>query len=233
MSANGNPVDPFEFAQQGDFTDNFTYTVPASGEVQPYTATATFTNNSGQAIQPTISIYSAQGNLLSRTFPAEPVADGDNAEVTWMPPFGSAASSPSPSGSGIQFDTDNEGGWLEVTTNDQIPTGAFGGYSTVFNDNAGSLGSGNNGVWIQSQDSNILLESDNHDVSLVAGTIPLTASNLVSVQSGGDVNLTATHAFRVTNATLGFFGHNPNPQPAAPTTLGDVIAALQSLGLVA
>lgn len=98
MSTNGLPVDPFLFAQQGDSDDNFIYTVPASGEVQPYTATATFTNGSGQAIQPTISIYSAQGNLLARVFPVEPVADGDSAEVTWMPPFGSAASTPSPSG---------------------------------------------------------------------------------------------------------------------------------------
>ena len=56
---------------------------------------------SGQAVQPTISIYSAEGNLLARVFPVGSIADGDTAEVTWMPPFGSAAVSSTPTTLGL------------------------------------------------------------------------------------------------------------------------------------
>ena len=38
---------------------------------------------------------------------------------------------------------------------------------------------------------------------------------------------------RVGSNILGFYGVTPVAQPAAPTTLAEVIAALQALGLVA
>jgi hypothetical protein len=50
------------------------------------------------------------------------------------------------------------------------------------------------------------------------------------------VNLTVTGNAAIGNAgadTLGFYGATPVAQQAAPVTLGDVIAALQALGLVA
>jgi len=92
-------VPPFLWADSGDFDSPKVYEVPGAGEVQPYTATATFTNNSGQAILPALRIKSDTGNLLSLTFPVgQTVADGDSQEVTFVPPFGSAGSAASSTG---------------------------------------------------------------------------------------------------------------------------------------
>lgn len=87
-------VPPFLFAQGGTFAAPFEYEVPASGEVQPYTASATYTNASGQAILPALRLKSASGNLLALTFPVgQTIADGSASEVTFVPPFGSASGS--------------------------------------------------------------------------------------------------------------------------------------------
>lgn len=87
-------VPPWEWTQAGSQDAPFEYEVPASQEVQPYTSTATYdgTNASGDFV-PVVSIYSQSGNLLARVFPPVTVTMGDVAEVTYLPPFGSAATS--------------------------------------------------------------------------------------------------------------------------------------------
>jgi len=84
---------PWEWSANPPGDAPYTYQVPGSLEVQPYTSTATYdgTNASGDFV-PTLSIYSQSGGLLARVFPAATVTAGDTAEVTFMPPFGSAAS---------------------------------------------------------------------------------------------------------------------------------------------
>src|SRR5437868_5124762 len=91
-------VPPFLWSDAGDFDSPKEYTVPGAGEVQPYTATATYVNASGQAILPALRIKSAEGALLSLTFPVgSTIANGASSEVTFVPPFGSAqGSSPAP-----------------------------------------------------------------------------------------------------------------------------------------
>lgn len=113
-------VPPFLWADEGSFPSPVEYAVPASGEVQPYTATATWDGtNAGGDFVPTISLYSQSGDLLARVFPENvTLAAGDVAEVTFLPPFGSAANNTGPFGTGIQFNKDNEGGYLDVFTND-------------------------------------------------------------------------------------------------------------------
>ncbi len=96
-------VPPFLFAKQGDNPSPFAYTVPGSGEVQPYTATATYTNASGQAILPALRIKSRSGNLLALVFPSTTIANGSASEVSFVPPFGSAASSAAPASAGDSF----------------------------------------------------------------------------------------------------------------------------------
>ena len=115
---------PWEWSNNPPGPAPYTYEVPASLEVQPYTATATYDGTgASEDFIPVLSVYSQTGALLGRVFPQGTVTMGDSTVVTYVPPFGSAASSPSPSGSGIQFDTDNEGGWLDVTTNNTDPDG--------------------------------------------------------------------------------------------------------------
>ncbi|HTR78226.1 MAG TPA: hypothetical protein VMH39_08955 [Gemmatimonadaceae bacterium] len=90
---------PWEWSENPSGSAPYTYTVPASLEVMPYTSTAVF-DGSGAAgdFVPTLSLYSQTGGLLARVFPSTKVTAGDTATVTWVPPFGSAASSPTPSG---------------------------------------------------------------------------------------------------------------------------------------
>lgn len=85
-------VPPFLWSDEGSFPAPKTYEVPASGEVQPYTATATFDGSAAAgSFLPTISLYSAQGNLLGRVNPQGVIMNiGDVAEVSFIPPFGSA-----------------------------------------------------------------------------------------------------------------------------------------------
>lgn len=150
-------VDPFLFAEAGSFTSPHAYTVPGAGEVQPYTATATYVNNSGQAILPALRLKSSSGNLLALVFPSTTIANGGSSEVSFVPPFGSAATS-SAGGTGIQFDTEPQSGsWLDVET-----TGAdANGNAVTFTDNSGNgwtflnNGFGNHGagLYVQSDDA--------------------------------------------------------------------------------
>jgi hypothetical protein len=109
--SSGPGVLPWEWTQAGDQPAPFDYEVPPGQEVQPYTATATYdgTGASGDFV-PTISIYSQSGNLLARVFPPVTVTMGDVAEVTFLPPFGSAATSSSSGGI-----TEIDSSTLEVT----------------------------------------------------------------------------------------------------------------------
>src|SRR5439155_6507641 len=87
-------VPPFLWSDAGTFPSPKTYKVPGAGEVQPYTATATYVNASGQAILPALRIKSAEGALLSLTFPVgSTIANGASSEVTFVPAFGSAQGS--------------------------------------------------------------------------------------------------------------------------------------------
>lgn len=84
-------IPPFLWADAGTFPSPKKYKVPGAGEVQPYTATATYANASGQAILPALRLKSSSGNLLGLVFPATTIADGDSQEVSFVPPFGAAA----------------------------------------------------------------------------------------------------------------------------------------------
>jgi hypothetical protein len=131
---------PWEWSENPPGPAPYTYQLPASLEVMPYTSTAVFDGTgAGGDFVPTLSIYSQTGALLARVFPAATVKAGDTATVTWVPPFGSAASQASPAGSGIQYDTDNQGDWLRVTTNGDDPSNPENG-TTFINSGDGTAG---------------------------------------------------------------------------------------------
>ena len=94
-------VPPFLWADAGSFTSPHTYKVPGAGEVQPYTSTATYVNGSAQAILPALRIKSQSGNLLALVFPSTTIAAGGTSEVSFVPPFGSAAVSATATGTSL------------------------------------------------------------------------------------------------------------------------------------
>lgn len=130
-------VPPFLWADAGSFTSPHKYTVPGAGEVQPYTATATYVNASGQAILPALRLKSSSGNLLALVFPSTAIADGASSEVSFVPPFGSAAVSASGAASlsyGTYLGTGPAGGnqhWGSVFTNDTATFSIDGADNTL------------------------------------------------------------------------------------------------------
>jgi hypothetical protein len=113
------------------------YKVPVPGTLTAISASAVFDGTSAATFIPCLSFYDSDGNLLARAT-APVVAAGASAEVSWFPRVAQAAS-----GGGIDFDKDNEGGWLYVQTNAVI-SGIGAGYdgygmALVEHDNAGIL----------------------------------------------------------------------------------------------
>lgn len=116
MTSLANSVPPYVFTQKGTFPAPVGITVPASLEIRPDTATAVFdgTGASGDFLA-CLTFIDPDGNRLCRMFNPTPVTAGDVAEVTYIPPFGAAASGSTTSG--IQFDTNPQSGnWLDVQT---------------------------------------------------------------------------------------------------------------------
>jgi hypothetical protein len=115
--SSGATVPPYLFEAPGNHPAPYTFSVAASLEVQPYTAHAIFdgTNASGD-FRPCLTFYSADGVRLGRYFPATVVTAGDVAEVTYTPPFGSAAVD---SGGGGISEIDSSDGSIVVSD----PTG--------------------------------------------------------------------------------------------------------------
>lgn len=117
---------PWEWSENPPGPSPYTYQVPGSLNVMPYTSTATYDGTSAVgSFVPTLSIYSQSGGLLARVFPENATLNpGDVAGVTFIPPFGSAAGKSSGGGgNGIQFTAHgvygpaNSGDALDVTTN--------------------------------------------------------------------------------------------------------------------
>lgn len=102
MSTPGPTIPPYVFAQEGTYNAPFTFQVPATLEIRPDTASATFDGTgAGADFLACLTFYDSAGNRLCRMFNPSPVTAGDVAEVTYIPPFGAAATSaPTPSGSG-------------------------------------------------------------------------------------------------------------------------------------
>lgn len=247
-------VPPFLWSDTGTFAAPKTYTVPGSGEVMPYTAHATFDGSgAGATFRPCLTFYSQEGVVLGRYFPSDTIAAGATAEVTYTPPFGTAAVSGG--GGGIQFNVDNQGGYLDVTTNNN--DGA--GHGMHLADTAG-------GVKIESA-ANVELASGNNLVGSASQTFALTSARgdigsgtplsipgvFVQLRGGaGAANnfsvigtATATDLFKVhddsagSTATevrtdeLGFYSVAPIPQESAPSSAQDIADSLAAYGLLA
>lgn len=100
------------------------YTVPGAQEIILKAITATFDGAAAAgSFVPTLQILAPNGAVLAACPTSTAVVAGESADVSWFP-RGSVSAGSGPGG-GIQFDTDNEGGWLEITTNNAGP-GGFG-----------------------------------------------------------------------------------------------------------
>lgn len=221
MSDTGVSIPPYVFEQKGTFPAPYTFTVPGSLEIRPDTASAKFdgTGASGPFLA-CLTFISPDGARLCRMFNPNPVAQGDVAEVTYIPPFGAAASSAS--GSGIQFDTAPQAGdWLYVETTGSGPnpptlgTG-FGFLADSGGFNFKSQGNANPGFSVGVQDT-------------ANGGIALATSD-----SSQGINLTATATFGpgVELATVGTTGGIKLQTFNTGSTHADITLLQETLGQI-
>lgn len=88
---------PYLFSQQGTHADPFAYVVPASLEVVPTAATATFDGSgAGSPFLACLSFYAQSGELLSRVYPTLAIAAGEVSPVSYAPFPGGLTSSSTP-----------------------------------------------------------------------------------------------------------------------------------------
>lgn len=214
------------------------YQIPGAQEIIVKAVTANYdgTNAVGPFV-PTLQVIAPNGAILASCPTPTSVAAGGSADVSWFPRSGLGGGSPS--GGGIQFDTENEGDWLTIQTDGIGPEGgsillnAPGGNIQMY---AGSLAGGSNPGFFQAAAPGGGFTAND------------TAAGGMSVVGNGDILIDAngasldlqsfqtglTNAVRVQsepNGKLSFFGSVAVVRQATPTTLPQVIALLQAYGL--
>lgn len=223
------------------------YAVPGAQDLILKSARAAFdgTGAAGSYV-PTLRILTSNGQPVAECPCGTTLAAGASADVSWFPRGGVSAGA---GGSGIQFNTDNEGGWLDVTANAKDANGAgidledaSGGYTRIQNGSqrldlsrSGNIALllGNTATLEGNPIAN--LQTLGSAANLVVQTI--AGLGVVSMQAkavNGSVTLQDTAGgalFRVNTPLLGFHNVAPVARAAHPVTLADVITLLTNLGL--
>ena len=165
-------------------------------------------------VNPTTQLFI--GACLTLTNPAPGVAQIDDTDA----------------GAGIEFDTDNEGGWLDVTTNNVDGDGlgmhlldkSGGGILLDLDALESQLALTPNDVTLQANRDVILLTN--------AGKILLEAHDDAQIQVSG-LNTIEAKLQAPSTRLLGFFNTPPVVQQPAPSTAQDIADALANYGLLA
>lgn len=214
------------------------YQIPGAQEIIVKAVTANYdgTNAAGPFV-PTLQVIAPNGSILASCPTSTAVAAGGTADVSWFPRSGVASGGTG--GGGIQFDTANEGGWLDIQTDGTDPNGnsillsAPGGSIGIFAGSESGIGANDGLIGIAAPGSSFQLGPTASDEAVLnAPGIVLDASGqdfiLQSHQIGG------TNAVRVQdqpNGKLSFFHATPVTKQATPVTLANVISLLQAYGL--
>jgi hypothetical protein len=98
------------------------YKIAGAQEIVLKGVTASFNGSgAGGSWVPAVKVIDPSGFVVGTYTLGASLAAGVSADVSWFPGVGTNTGA---GGSGIQFDTDNEGGWLDITTNNTDPNGA-------------------------------------------------------------------------------------------------------------
>lgn len=235
------------------------YQVPGAQEIIIKAVTANYDGSSAAgSFIPTLQVIAPNGAILASCPTSTAVVAGASADVSWFPRSGVASGGGG--GGSIQFDTDNEGGWLDVTANDADA----GGFGIALHDQS----HGGSGIDVRSADlvqigglagqGSFLLESFGDLVAAsigseggleintgVAGGATLGVFigdhgsggiilDNTTVGGTGPIEISAAEVLvQQTGGKLSFFGVTPVTQRATPVTLADVISILRAYGLAA
>lgn len=121
------------------------------------------------------------GDVEDATYPlGSSVAAGASADVSWFPRAGGGIGV---GGAGIRFDTDNEGGWLDITTKNTDPGGA--GLQFLDLSGGGMFFDGDSGITLNDRSNNginLIQESDGGIAALDQGNGGISFTEL---ENGG------------------------------------------------
>lgn len=230
----------------------FDYLIPANAELVPKVVSA-IVDGTGAAgsFEPTLIIESDAGEIVAE-IAAPSMSAGASGRTSWFPE-GDVAT-----GGGIEFDTDNEGGWLDVTTNaqdggglgvnvtDKTGGGILLASQVPFFPQAGELLVSGDGFLLSSQPS--LTQGATISASAAGGDLEISTSSsypiVIETRGGAAIQISSTDVMTLAASNgleiqgnpaqkVGFFGVGPVAQQATPTTLAQVIALLQAYGLAA
>lgn len=215
------------------------YQIPGAQEIIVKAVTATYDGtDAAGAFVPTLQVIAPNGTILASCPTSTALVAGASADVSWFPRSGVSSSS---GGSGIQFDVENEGDWLDIQTDGTDPNGvsvnlvAPGGGINIFagasagGSNPGQIEIGAPGGTIQLGDT-------------AGGGTAFLSDGPQTLDAGGDELRIQSHSAGGTNGVrvqavatgkLSFFNVTPVVKQGTPVTLANVISLLQAYGLCA
>lgn len=169
-------------AAKGASSDPLTYVIPGAQEILIKAARASFDGSAASgSFVPALRILDPNGNELAACPISDTLTVGASADVSWFPRGGVSGGT---GGTGIQFDTDNEGGWLDITTNNADGSGF--GFNLVDTSGGGFKLDGGGGGWELLDDSTGLF------AGLTGGApwrVHLSGGGQYEVQTDGGVSI--------------------------------------------
>lgn len=238
---------PFTATVPGAGTQTLTYVLPLQGTFVVESVVADIDATAAPATRPSVRVLDKSGAVIATKRQGESIPAADTGSATWalrLDGDGSAAAT------GIEFDKDNQGGYLDVTANNVDPGGrgiwlrdASGGYTRIE--------AGNARLDLNRVANQALLLGDNATLDGITLAQVLTAANnanlnlfmgghggLLSIYTGNgtgfymqDVTTRVDVGVAGVGDFLGFYGVAPVTRAAHPTTLAQVITLLTNLGL--
>lgn len=203
----------------GEGSASISYTLPPGLFQYVESVRAVIDNTGGAAaIKPELEVATSNGVVIATTKQTESIPVGDTGGATFALRLQAGGTS-TPAGGGIQFDTDNEGGWLYVQVNDvEEAGGPIRGTALDLQDRSTSVG-GSGGIRLKT--FNTL------DLDANFGATLLSRQELVTIQSDAItapfVNGILLRAFQ---SAISIVGHEVVMQDAT----GHAVVACRSEG---
>jgi hypothetical protein len=175
-------ADPLEIIGPRNGAAPLSYEIVESGTVDLQSVFARFDGSLASGPwRAALTIRAQNGTILGRVFPSDELAAGDSADVTFAP-FLRGSTTSTPSGGGIQFDTDPQSGdWLVVETTDSVPSGTGAGYGIALRPSDGFNITTPNNVQVLAT-TGVGITASNGNVAIFAGgagrTLSLTSNRV-------------------------------------------------------
>lgn len=216
----------------GSGTDTVSYSLPPGLFQYVESIRAVIDNTGGGvAVKPELEVATANGVVIATTKQSESIPAGDTGGATFALRLTSGGAS-TPVGGGIDFDIDNEGGWLYVQVNDvEEAGGPIRGYALDLQDRSTSVG-GSGGIRLKT--FNTLDLDSSFEMNLLSrGALLNIESDYVSAAGVLGIQLKAlTSGISITGREVGIQSQGAAAQIAL-NAAGNILLQGDTIDLVA